>query len=101
MLELSGFASGTIPLFLSPTQIEKIKAETGRLPASHETAAERAWRQYLELTESINRQLFQVNRAIDKALVKSERRVRAAQEDLQRIQDRATVDGKGRWVYRT
>jgi hypothetical protein len=40
-------------------------------------------------------------RAIDRALVKSERRVQAAQEALDRIRERATVDNRGRRVYRT
>ena len=49
----------------------------------------------------MQRQLYAVNRAIEKALLKSDRRVQAAQEVLDDIRRRATVNDKGRKVYRT
>ena len=98
MLELSGI-SGRTPQFLTQEQIEHIREEAGRV--SHETIAEKAWRQYLEFCGQVQRQLYAVNRAIEKALVKSERRVQAAQEALDDIRRRAMVDEKGRRVYRT
>jgi hypothetical protein len=48
----------------------------------------------------VQRQLYAVNRAIEKALLKSDRRVQAAQEVLDDIRRRATVNDKGRKVYR-
>ncbi|MFL5266197.1 MAG: hypothetical protein ACJ8AH_06285 [Stellaceae bacterium] len=99
MLELSGLAAGIIPRFLSPAQLEKIREAAGLPPRTGETRAEQAWRQYLEFT--VTRQLAAVHRAIERALIKSERRVQAAQEALDDIRSRATIDGKGRRVYRT
>jgi hypothetical protein len=101
MLELSGLAAGVIPRFLSPKQIERIREEAGLPPRTGETRAERAWRQYLELTDSISRRLAVVQRAIGRALLKSERRVQQAQAALDATREGATVDGKGRRVYRT
>ena len=98
MLELSGM-SGRTPRFLTQDQIEKIREAAGIV--SHETIAERAWREYLEFCGQVQRQLYTVNRAIEKALIKSERRVQAAQEALDDIRRRASVDEKGRKVYRT
>jgi len=71
MLELSGLAAGVIPRFLSPKQIERIREEAGLPPRTGETRAERAWRQYLELTDSISRRLAVVQRAIGRALLRS------------------------------
>lgn len=98
MLELSGI-SGRTPRFLTEAQIEKMREAAGLV--SHETTAKRAWREYLEFCGLAQRQLYAVNRAIGKALVKSERRVLEAQEALDDIRRRATVDDKGRKVYRT
>ncbi len=98
MLELSGM-SGRTPRFLTQDQIEKIREAAGLV--SHETIAERAYREYLEFCGQVQRQLYAVNRAIEKALIKSERRVLEAQEALDDIRRRATVDEKGRKVYRT
>ena len=72
MLELSGM-SGRTPRFLTQEQIERIREAAGLV--SHETIAERAWREYLEFCGQVQKQLFAVNRAIEKALIKSERRV--------------------------
>ena len=99
MQELSGFTGGRIPRFLRPEQISKIREARGDVDA--ETPIERAWRRYLELTDDLSRHLFRVNRAIDRALAKSQRRVREAREALQAIQAHATLDRKGRRVYRT
>jgi hypothetical protein len=98
MLELSGFTRGGIARFLRPEQIRKIRQARGE---GGDTPNERAWRRYLKMTDELARQLFQMNRAIDRALVKSARRVREAREALQVIQERATIDQKGRRVYRT
>jgi len=99
MLELSG-TSGRIPRFLTKQQIEKIREAAG-LPVSHETFAERMTRQYLEFVAQVRRQLLTVNRAIDRALLKSQQRLAEAREALEDIRRRATVDEKGRKVYRT
>jgi hypothetical protein len=100
MLELSGFTGGRIPRFLRPEQIKQIRESAGMAPAS-ETPAERAWRHYQEIADAIARQLAHVNRAIERALKRSEKRVQAAEEALERIGERATIDSKGRRVYRT
>jgi hypothetical protein len=99
MLELSG-AGGRIPRFLTKEQIEKIREAAG-LSVSHETFAEKMVRHYLELVAQVRRQLYSVNRAIGKALKKSERRVLEAREALDDIRRRATVDDRGRKVFRT
>jgi hypothetical protein len=98
MLELAGI-TGRTPRFLTQAQIDRIRAEAGS--ASHETPAERAWREYVEFCGRVQQQLAAVSRTIGNALLKSERRVHAAQEALDSIRERATVDGKGRRVYRT
>lgn len=98
MLELTGM-SGRTPRFLTRHQIEKIREAAGIV--SHETVAEKAWREYLEFCGQVQRQLYTVNRAIEKALIKSQGRVLEAQEALDDIRRRATVDEKGRKVYRT
>ena len=53
------------------------------------------------MTDSISRRLAVVQRAIGRALLKSERRVQEAQAALDATREGATVDGKGRRVYRT
>jgi hypothetical protein len=98
MLELSGI-SGKTPRFLTREQIERIREEAGSV--SHETVRERAFREYMEFCDRIQRQLYAVNRAITRALVKSQQRLEEAREALEDIRRRATVDEKGRKVYRT
>jgi hypothetical protein len=98
MLELSGI-SGKTPRFLTQAQIERIREEAGSV--SHETLRERAFREYMEFCDRIQRQIDAVNRAITRALVKSAQRLEEAREALEDIRRRATVDEKGRKVYRT
>src|SRR4051794_31385175 len=99
MLELSG-VRGRTPRFLTQAQVERIREEAG-LVSSHETPMERAWREYLEFSGQVQRQLYTVNRAIERALIKSERRIAGAQKALADIRRRATVNDQGRKVYRT
>jgi len=98
MMELSGI-SGKTPRFLTREQIERIREEAGTV--SHETLRERAFREYLEFCDKIQRQIHAVNRAITRALIKSSQRLEEAREALEDIRRRATVDEKGRKVYRT
>jgi hypothetical protein len=92
MLELSGL---TACRFLRKEQIERIRAASG-LASAGETANERAWRRYFELTDPVIRQLAHVNRAIGRALIRSEPRVQAAHEALDGIRARATVTRQGK-----
>ncbi len=98
MLELSGI-SGKTPRFLTQAQIERIREEAGTV--SHETLRERAFREYVEFCDRVQRQIHAVNRAIKRALLKSGQRLEEAREALEDIRRRATVDEKGRKVYRT
>jgi hypothetical protein len=88
------------PRFLRPKQIKQIREAAGLAPRT-ETSAERAWQHYQEIADAITRQLAHINRAIERALKRSEKRVQAAEEALERIRERATIDSKGRRVYRT
>jgi hypothetical protein len=100
MLEFSGLAAGVIPRFLSPAQIEKIREAAG-LPSSGtgETGAERAWGQYVELTEQGS---WPMSIAPSNGRSSNPNAVcRPRRRPLERIRERATVDGKGRRVYRT
>jgi len=98
MLELSGI-SGKTPRFLTREQIERIREEAGSV--SHETLREHALREYVEFCDRVQRQIHAVNRAITRALLKSQQRLEEAREALEDIRRRATVDEKGRKVYRT
>ena len=98
MLELAG-GSWKIPRFLTKGQIERIREQAGLVP--HESIAGVTWREYLELFDRIHRQIYAVSRAIDRAFRKSQQRLDQAREALEDIRRRATVDAKGRKVYRT
>ena len=98
MLELSGI-SGRTPRFLTREQIERIREEAGTV--SHGTLRERAFREYVEFCDRVQRQIHAVNRAITRALLKSQQRLDEAREALDDIRRRATIDDKGRKVYRT
>ena len=77
MLELSGI-SGKTPRFLTREQIERIREEAGTV--SHETLRERAFREYVEFCDRVQRQIHAVNRAITRALIKSSQRLKEARE---------------------
>jgi hypothetical protein len=96
--EISGFTGGRISRFLRQDDIERIRDDRG-MGASGSQAD--FWQRYMEATADVTRQLARTDRAIERALEKSQARVHAAQEALQDIRARATVAEDGRLVYRT